>query len=92
MSASTHPTAAAGAVPSHQRTCTLLSVNLATGRKQRQLAVPLASFIEGFDQLAPGLALTVIDLAEIKHLPLDHLPPAQRLLSTIFQGDALCRL
>jgi hypothetical protein len=29
--------------------------------------------IEGFDQLAPGPALAVIDLAEIQHLPLDYL-------------------
>jgi hypothetical protein len=47
--------------------------NLAIGGEQRQLAVPLTAFIKGFDQLAPGIALAVIDLAEIQHLPLDHL-------------------
>jgi hypothetical protein len=46
--------------------------NLAISGKQRQLPLPLASFIEGFDQSSPSLALAVIDLAEIKHLPLDH--------------------
>ena len=45
--------------------------NFAIGRKQRQLAVPTAAFIEGFDRLAPSLVLTVINLAEIQHLPLD---------------------
>jgi hypothetical protein len=39
--------------------------NLAIGRKQRQLAVPPAAFIKSVDQLAPSLALAVIDLAEI---------------------------
>jgi hypothetical protein len=47
--------------------------NLAISGKQRQLAVPLAAFIKGLDLLAPGLALTVIDLAEIQHLTLHHL-------------------
>src|SRR5215475_4085939 len=46
--------------------------NLAIGRKQRQLPVPSAAFIEGFDRLTPSLALAVIDFAEIQHLPLDH--------------------
>jgi hypothetical protein len=35
--------------------------NLAIGRKQRQLAVPLAAFIKGVDQLAPRIAQTVTD-------------------------------
>jgi hypothetical protein len=47
--------------------------NLAIARKQRQLAMPPAAFINGIDQLAPSFALAVIDLAEIKRLPLDHL-------------------
>src|SRR5712664_3813141 len=47
--------------------------NLAIGRKQRQLAVPLATFIKGVDQAVPSLKLTIIDLAEIQHLPLHHL-------------------
>jgi hypothetical protein len=54
--------------------------NLAIGRKQRQLAVPPAAFIKGFDQLAPGLALAVIDLAEVQHLPLDHLATGAALV------------
>jgi hypothetical protein len=54
--------------------------NLVIGRKQRQLAVPLAAFIKSFDQLAPGLALAVIDLAEIQHLPLHHLAPGAALV------------
>src|SRR6266849_8521845 len=47
--------------------------SLAIGRKQRQLAVPPAAFIKGFDQAVPSLELTIIDLAEIQHLPLHHL-------------------
>jgi hypothetical protein len=47
--------------------------NFAIDRKQCQLAVPSAAFIKGFDQLAPSLALAVIDLAKVQHLPLDHL-------------------
>src|SRR5215475_13478166 len=39
--------------------------NLAIGGKQRQLAVPLAAFIKGFDQAVPGLELTIIDLNDI---------------------------
>src|SRR6516164_3382688 len=54
--------------------------NLAIGGKQRQLAVPLAALIKGFDQLAPGIALAVIDLAEIQHLPLDHLATGATLV------------
>ena len=33
----------------------------------------LAAFTEGFDLAVPSLELAVIDLAEIQHLPLDHL-------------------
>jgi hypothetical protein len=55
--------------------------NLAIGRKQRQLAVPPAPLIEGIDQLAPSLALAVIDLAEIKNLPLDHLATGAALIA-----------
>ena len=47
--------------------------NRLIGGKQSQLRVLLASFIKGFDQIAPGLALAVVDLAEIQHLPLHHL-------------------
>jgi len=54
--------------------------NLTIGRKQRQLAVPPAAFIKGFDQLTPSLALAVIDLAEIQHLPLDHLATGATLV------------
>ena len=41
--------------------------------------------LESLDDPAPGLLLAVVDLAEIEHLPLHHLPPAQRLLSTMLQ-------
>src|SRR5215471_12198873 len=51
--------------------------NLAIGRKQRKLAVPPAAFVKGFDQLAPGRALVVIDLAEIQHLRWTTLPPCK---------------
>jgi hypothetical protein len=54
--------------------------NLAIGGKQRQLAVSPAAFIKGFDQLAPSLALAVIDLAKIKHLPLDDLATGAALV------------
>jgi hypothetical protein len=54
--------------------------NLAIGGKQRKLAVPLAPFIEGIDCLALGFALAVIDLAEIKHLPLDNLAAGAALV------------
>src|SRR5713101_100847 len=54
--------------------------NLAIGRKQRQLAVPPAPFIEGFDLLAPSFALAVIDLAEIQHLPLHNLAAGATLV------------
>ncbi len=54
--------------------------NLAIGRKQRQLAVPLAAFVKGFDQMVPSLELAVIDLAEIQHLPLDHLATGAALV------------
>jgi hypothetical protein len=46
--------------------------NFMIGRKQRQLPVPSAAFIEGFDRLTPSRALAVIDFAEIQHLTLDH--------------------
>jgi hypothetical protein len=54
--------------------------NFAIGRKQRQLPVPLAAFIESFDRLTPSLALAVIDFTEIQHLPLDHLATGTALI------------
>src|SRR6266852_3063215 len=54
--------------------------NFAIGRKQRQLAVPPAAFIKGFDQAVPSLELTIIDLAEIQHLPLHHLATGATLV------------
>src|SRR5215471_1200394 len=54
--------------------------NLAIGGKQRQLTVPPAAFIKGFDQAVPSLELAVIDLAEIQHLPLDHLATGAALV------------
>ena len=47
--------------------------NLAIRQKQRELAMLPAPFIKGFDQMAPGLTLAAIDLAEIQHLALDDL-------------------
>src|SRR5262249_23694091 len=41
---------------------------------------PAAAFIKGFDQLAPSLALAVIDLAEVQHLPLHHLATGAALV------------
>src|SRR5262245_51379494 len=49
------------------------------GRKQGQLRWPLAPFIECFDDLAPRLALAVIDLAQIQHLPLHDLATSTAL-------------
>jgi hypothetical protein len=34
--------------------------------------VALGSFVKGFDQIAPGRALAVIDLAKVQHMPLHH--------------------
>jgi hypothetical protein len=63
--------------------------NLAISRKQRQLAVPPAAFIKGADQLAPSLALAVIDLAEIEHLPLNHLAAGATLILDNIPGTML---
>jgi len=57
--------------------------NLAIGGKQRQLAVPPAAFIKGFDQSVPSLELTIIDLAERQHLPLHHLATSATLVLEI---------
>ncbi len=54
--------------------------NLAIGGEQRQLPMPLAAFIKGFGQAVPSLELAVIDLAEIQHLPLDHLATGATLV------------
>ena len=43
------------------------------GGKQNQLGVALGSFIKRFDQIAPGCALPVVDLAEVQDIPLHHL-------------------
>src|SRR2546421_1613657 len=53
--------------------------NRAVGGKQGELRVALGSFIKGFDQMAPSLTLTVIDLAQIQHLPLNHLATSAAL-------------
>src|SRR5262245_36935152 len=49
------------------------------GRKQGQLRWPLAPFIERFDDLAPRLALAVVDLAQIQYLPLHDLATSTAL-------------
>src|SRR5216684_3423016 len=46
--------------------------NALPGRKQRELSMLLAAFVKSIDHPAPGLALAVVDLAEIKHRPLYH--------------------
>src|SRR5947209_10981299 len=53
---------------------------LAIGRKQRQLPLPLGAFIEGFDQMAPSLPLTVINLAQVQYLPLHYSPTSAALV------------
>jgi hypothetical protein len=49
------------------------------GWKQGQLRGALRALIEGFDDLAPRLALAVVDLAQIQNLPLHHLAPGAAL-------------
>ena len=46
--------------------------NALPGGKQRELSMLLAAFVESIDHPAPGLALAVVDLPEIKHRPLYH--------------------
>ena len=48
--------------------------NRATGGKQRQLPVVARVFVERLDHPTPGFVLAVVDLAEIQHLALRHLP------------------
>ena len=47
--------------------------NRAISREQRQLGRLLRSLVEGLDDPAPCLALTVVDLAQVQHLPLHHI-------------------
>jgi len=42
--------------------------------------MPSRAFIKGFDQLAPGLMLGVVDLTQIQHLPLHHLAAGATLV------------
>src|SRR3954471_5758068 len=56
-------------ITAQQRRCTIL-------RKQRDLFATLPALVERLDRLAPGGALAVVDLAQIKHVPL-HCPPAE---------------
>src|SRR5580692_3199864 len=44
-------------------------------RKQRDLAAGLPALVERLDRTAPRGALAVVDLAQVKHVPL-HDPPA----------------
>src|SRR5215813_5248266 len=46
--------------------------NVLPGWKQRELSMLLAAFVKTIDHPAPGFALAVVDLTEIKHRPLDH--------------------
>jgi hypothetical protein len=43
------------------------------GRKQRQLTMMSAVFIEGLDDPTPGVALAIVDLAKIQHGTLHNL-------------------
>ena len=45
--------------------------------------MPPRAFIKGFDQLTPSLMLGVVDLAQIQHLPLNHLAGAAFVLDNI---------
>jgi hypothetical protein len=46
--------------------------NALPGRKQRELSMFLTPFVKSIDHPAPGLALAVVDLSEIKYRPLYH--------------------
>src|SRR5688572_28642945 len=59
--------------------------NVLIAGKKRQLVLLLRLNIEHFDALKPGLLLRIVDLAQIKHLPLD--PPPART-GNLF-GDAV---
>src|ERR1700730_1800433 len=50
-------------------------------RKQCQCHGPLALLIEDFNRSTPAMVLSVVDLAKVEHLPLDHLAtPAAPIL------------
>jgi hypothetical protein len=53
--------------------------------KQGQLRRLLRSFIEGFDNLTPCFTLAIVISPRYSTLRCTTLPPAHRLLSTIFQ-------
>jgi hypothetical protein len=61
------------------------SREVAISRKQRQLAVPPAAFIKGFDLLAPSVGWPSLISPRCSTCRCTILPPAQCLLSTIFQ-------
>jgi len=50
---------------------------VAVFRKQAQLSEPLLALIEDFQRLAPRGLLAVVDLAQVQHAALSHLPGAQ---------------
>src|ERR1017187_9522167 len=51
--------------------------NLAVFREQAQSGVALARFVEHLQALAPGGLLAVVDLAQVQHAALHHLPAPQ---------------
>jgi hypothetical protein len=48
--------------------------NCAIGGKRRKLSVAASILVKRLDHAAPGFMLAVVDLAEIQHLALHHLP------------------
>ena len=48
--------------------------NRAIGGKQRKLSVAASVLVKRLDHATPGFMLAVVDLAEIQHLALHHLP------------------
>ena len=76
--ASTRPIAAADAAPSRRAAPARHSPWRGPAPLARPETTPVASvrwrpFVERFDHPAPGLALAVVDLAQVQHRPLHHL-------------------
>jgi hypothetical protein len=72
------PTVAADAVPSRRAASAQAGTSRSAGNSTSWRCPRLPSS-NGFDHLAPSLALAVIDLAEIRQLRLDHLATGVRV-------------